>query len=134
MQRPGLDYAAVAALSGLVRYDDEVDSKMTARAIEFIKENREEPFFVYLALVATHAHITPHEKFRGTSEVGLYGDYVHELDFHVGEIMDTLEELLIHLIKAGFVVLTLSLATGLIFVNDLFGQHLGHKTILSIMA
>lgn len=48
--------------------------------------------------------------------------------------LDTLEELLIHLIKAGFVVLTLSLATGLIFVNDLFGQHLGHKTILSIMA
>lgn len=48
--------------------------------------------------------------------------------------LDTLEELLIHLIKAGFLVLTLSLATGLIFVNDLFGQHLGHKTILSIMA
>ncbi len=48
--------------------------------------------------------------------------------------LDTLEELLIHLIKAGFVVLTLSLITGLIFVNDLFGQHLGHKTILSIMA
>ncbi len=76
-----------------IRYDDEVDSKMTTRAIEFIKENREEPFFVYVALVATHAHITPHEKFRGTSEVGLYGDYVHELDYHVGEIMDTLEEL-----------------------------------------
>jgi len=48
--------------------------------------------------------------------------------------LDTLEELLIHLIKAGFIVLTVSLITGLIFVNDLFGQHLGHKTILSIMA
>ena len=48
--------------------------------------------------------------------------------------LDTLEEMLIHLIKAGFVVLTISLLTGLIFVTDLFGQHLGHKTILSIMA
>lgn len=48
--------------------------------------------------------------------------------------LETLEEMLMHLIKAGFVVLTLSLATGLVFVNDLFGQHLGHKTILSIMA
>ena len=48
--------------------------------------------------------------------------------------LDTLEELLIHLIRAGFVVLTVSLVTGLIFVNDLFGQHLGHKTILSIFA
>jgi len=48
--------------------------------------------------------------------------------------LETLEEMLMHLIKSGFVVLTLSLATGLIFVDDLFGQHLGHKTILSIMA
>lgn len=48
--------------------------------------------------------------------------------------LDTLEELLIHLIWAGFAVLTVSLVTGLIFVSDLFGQHLGHKTILSIFA
>lgn len=48
--------------------------------------------------------------------------------------LDTLEELLFYLIKAGFVVLTVSLATGLIFVNDLFGQHLAHKTLLSIFA
>jgi ABC-type uncharacterized transport system permease subunit len=48
--------------------------------------------------------------------------------------LDTLEELLFYLIKVGFVVLTVSLATGLIFVNDLFGQHLAHKTLLSIFA
>ena len=48
--------------------------------------------------------------------------------------LDTLEELLFYLIKAGFIVLTVSLATGLIFVNDLFGQHLAHKTLLSIFA
>ena len=48
--------------------------------------------------------------------------------------LDTLEELLFHLIKAGFAVLTISLLTGLVFVNDLFGQHLAHKTILSIFA
>ena len=48
--------------------------------------------------------------------------------------LDILEELLIHLIRTGFAVLTVSLITGLIFVNDLFGQHLGHKTILSIFA
>jgi len=48
--------------------------------------------------------------------------------------LDTLEELLFYLIKAGFAVLTVSLTTGLIFVNDLFGQHLAHKTLLSIFA
>ncbi len=48
--------------------------------------------------------------------------------------LDTLEALLFHLVKAGFAVLTISLVTGLIFVNDLFGQHLAHKTFLSIFA
>ena len=45
-----------------------------------------------------------------------------------------LEELLVHLIRVGFAVLTFSLVTGLVFIEDLFGQHLAHKTILSIFA
>jgi len=48
--------------------------------------------------------------------------------------LDTLEELLFHLIKAGFAILTISLLTGMVFINDLFGQHLAHKTLLSIFA
>jgi ABC-type uncharacterized transport system permease subunit len=48
--------------------------------------------------------------------------------------LETLEELLFLLIKAGFAILALSLVTGLIFVNDLFAQHLAHKTLLSIFA
>jgi arylsulfatase A-like enzyme len=76
-----------------IRYDDEVDSTLTAKAIEFMRANREDPFFIYLALVATHTHITPHERFRGTSEIGQLGDYITELDYHVGEITDALEEL-----------------------------------------
>ncbi len=48
--------------------------------------------------------------------------------------LDTLEGFLFSLIKVGLVVLTVSLVTGLIYVDDLFGQHLAHKTILSIFA
>jgi ABC-type uncharacterized transport system permease subunit len=44
------------------------------------------------------------------------------------------ETLLFRLIGAGFLLLTLTLVTGALFVDDLFGQHLGHKTILSIVA
>jgi arylsulfatase A len=76
-----------------IRYDDEVDSTLTAKAIEFMTQNREHPFFIYLALVATHTHVTPHKDYRGTSEIGQLGDYLHELDAHVGEIMDALEKL-----------------------------------------
>ena len=48
--------------------------------------------------------------------------------------LDKLEALLFHLIRVGFAVLTVALATGLVYVDDLFGQHLAHKTILSIFA
>lgn len=76
-----------------IRYDDEVDSTLTAKAIEFIEAAPHKPFFVYLALVATHTHITPHKRFRGTSRIGQLGDYINEMDYHVGEIMDTLDRL-----------------------------------------
>jgi len=99
-----------------IRYDDEVDSKLTAKAIEFMKKNRKEPFFIYLALVATHTHVTPHEHFRGTSEIGQLGDYINELDYHVGEIMATLEEL------------GLADNTILIFSSDNGGQKNDHHT------
>ena len=44
------------------------------------------------------------------------------------------EALMFRLIGAGFVLLTLTLLTGILFVTNLFDQHLAHKTILSIAA
>jgi ABC-type uncharacterized transport system permease subunit len=44
------------------------------------------------------------------------------------------EILLFRLIGAGFALLTLTLFTGIVFVDNLFGQHLVHKTVLSIVA
>lgn len=44
------------------------------------------------------------------------------------------ETLMFRLIGAGFALLTLTLVTGILFVDDFFGQHLIHKTVLSIAA
>lgn len=44
------------------------------------------------------------------------------------------EELLFQLIALGFFALTLSLGTGVAFVDDMLAQHLAHKTVLSVMA
>jgi len=48
--------------------------------------------------------------------------------------LEVLEELLFKLITAGFTLLTISLLSGMMFINDIFAQHLVHKTILSILA
>lgn len=48
--------------------------------------------------------------------------------------LEVLENLLFKLIGLGFILLTVSLVSGVMFINDIFAQHLMHKTILSIMA
>jgi len=45
-----------------------------------------------------------------------------------------MEILLFEVIVAGFIALTISLGSGLIFLENMFAQHLVHKTILSILA
>jgi ABC-type uncharacterized transport system permease subunit len=48
--------------------------------------------------------------------------------------LEVLEDLLFKVIAAGFMLLTVSLLSGIMFINDIFAQHLVHKTILSILA
>ena len=75
------------------RVEDQVDSTLTEKAVGFIRRNAEKPFFLYFTPCAPHTHVTPAAKFRGTSKAGLFGDYVQELDSHVGTILKTLDEL-----------------------------------------
>ena len=48
--------------------------------------------------------------------------------------LQTMESLLFQMITTGFTLLTLALVTGILFLEDLFAQHLVHKTILSLIA
>lgn len=48
--------------------------------------------------------------------------------------LQTMESLLFQMIAIGFVLLTIGLLTGILFLDDIFGRHLAHKTILSIVA
>ena len=75
------------------RVDDQVSETLVGKALHFIEENRERPFFLYFTSVVPHTHITPAARFRGTSQAGLYGDYIQELDENVGRILDSLDRL-----------------------------------------
>ncbi len=48
--------------------------------------------------------------------------------------LETMEKLLFQLIALGFFLLSLTLISGLLFIHDLLGQHLAHKTVLSVVA
>ena len=65
--------------------------EITRRSVQYIEEAGDEPVFLYFPLTAPHTPIVPTEEFRGRSGAGLYGDYVCEVDWCVGEIMAALE-------------------------------------------
>jgi arylsulfatase A-like enzyme len=66
--------------------------RYTDKAIDFIDRNQTQPFFLYLAHNMPHVPLYASPKFLGSSERGLYGDVVQELDWSVGEIIKTLKE------------------------------------------
>ncbi|MHC4878264.1 MAG: sulfatase family protein [Planctomycetota bacterium] len=62
----------------------------TEEAVKFIESNRERPFFLYLPHTAMHVPLYPHQDFVGKSKNGTYGDWVEEVDWSVGQVLDTL--------------------------------------------
>ncbi len=65
----------------------------TEEAIKFIREHQAEPFFVYLPHTMIHKPLTASEAFLGKSKDGILGDAIEEIDWSVGQIMETLNEL-----------------------------------------
>jgi len=61
--------------------------------LEFIKSNKDHPFFLYLAHAMPHMPIHASEDFRGKSARGLYGDAVTELDWSVGQVLTLLDQM-----------------------------------------
>lgn len=75
-------------------YDDyKVGLKLTEMSIKWMKEQTDQPFFLSLMTTNIHHPFTPAKQFQGTSQCGLYGDFVHELDWVVGEVSKVAEEM-----------------------------------------
>ena len=65
----------------------------TRHATDFIRSHAGEPFFLYLAHNMPHVPLYASPEFVGSSERGLYGDVVQELDWSVGQVLQTLDSL-----------------------------------------
>jgi len=90
----------------------------TERAVSFIKQHKDKPFFLYLPHSMPHTPLAVSAKFKGKSELGIYGDVMMEIDWSVGQVMETLK------------ALNLDNNTLIIFMSDNgpwlnFGDHAG---------
>ena len=68
-------------------------ARYTEAAVEFITANKDRPFFLYLPHNAVHTPLHPGAAFKGKSANGTYGDWVEEVDWSVGRVLDTLRSL-----------------------------------------
>ncbi len=62
----------------------------TDEAIKFIETHRDEPFFLYLPHTAVHFPLYPSDRFHNRSGNGLMGDWIEEVDWSVGQVLDCL--------------------------------------------
>jgi arylsulfatase A-like enzyme len=72
--------------------DENIADSITSHAVEFIKNSDGKPFFIYFATNDVHVPRFPHQRFRGSSEMGLRGDAIVQFDWCVGEVVRALEE------------------------------------------
>jgi arylsulfatase A-like enzyme len=73
--------------------DENIADVLTGKAVKFIENNRDKPFFLYFATHDIHVPRVPHQRFAGKSGMGPRGDAILEFDWSVGEIMKTLDKL-----------------------------------------
>jgi len=79
-----------AKVSG--RDQEQLTTQYTERAVKFIEENKAKPFFLYLPHSMVHVPLYVSDKFKGKSKRGLFGDVMMEVDWSVGQILETLRK------------------------------------------
>ncbi|WP_461533190.1 sulfatase family protein [Sinomicrobium sp.] len=72
--------------------DEEMADHFLKKAKQYVKDHKQDPFFLHYTLQQPHVPRTPHPRFAGKSGLGPRGDVILEADWVVGEFMKTLEE------------------------------------------
>ncbi len=77
-----------------LRFEQALDD-LLGEAVGFLhsRAGRDEPFLLYFPLTAPHKPVLPARRFVGTTALGPYGDFVVQVDWTVGQILETLDAL-----------------------------------------
>jgi arylsulfatase A-like enzyme len=93
-EKSGYDRIGGAEAAHRLYVDAEIGITFANKAVDWLKQRKSDrPFFLYFATTNIHHPFTPAPQFIGASDCGLYGDFIHELDWMVGEILSSLDDL-----------------------------------------
>lgn len=70
-----------------------ITRRYAEEAVSFIRKNKDEKFFLYLPHSLPHVPLFRSKEFEGKSLRGLYGDVIEEIDWSVGQVLQTLRDL-----------------------------------------
>lgn len=73
--------------------DEELAKTLVAKSIAFIEQHRDKPFFLCIGMFEPHVPRLPEKSFVGTSQCGVRGDVIEQMDWETGKIMETLDRL-----------------------------------------
>jgi arylsulfatase A len=71
---------------------EQLTTQYTEKAVQFIDDHKDEPFLVYLPHSMVHVPLYVSEKFKGKSSRGLFGDVMMEVDWSVGQVLNTIRK------------------------------------------
>jgi len=73
--------------------DEDLADEWVKQSVKWIEQHQDSPFFLFFSSHDIHVPRMPHERFHGRTKLGFRGDAIVQLDWCVGEIVNTLERL-----------------------------------------
>lgn len=73
--------------------DEELATTVVTKTVNFMEAHKDQPFFIYVGMFEPHVPRVADPPFVGTSECGVRGDVIQQIDWETGKIMDALDRL-----------------------------------------
>jgi len=89
--KPGLDYKSKEAMKDTVRKLEDTAINLSKEAVAFVDRNKDKPFFLYYPTTNIHFPLTPNSRFKDSTKAGVYGEFVVEFDWAVGQLLAALD-------------------------------------------
>ena len=89
--KPGLSYKSKEAMKDTVRKLEDTAIELSREAVAFIDRHKDKPFFLYYPTTNIHFPLTPNSRFEGSTKSGVYGEFVVEFDWAVGQLLAALD-------------------------------------------
>jgi len=89
--KPGEAFNDKEAMKHTVRKLEDTAINLSREAVAFVDKNKDKPFFLYYPTTNIHFPLTPNSRFKGSTKAGVYGEFVVEFDWAVGQLLDALD-------------------------------------------